>query len=260
MAGDEEGSTTQGASACGAGGGGAQLATGGFDLAGAGAWGGLRGSFPLAWGVPELPSRHGGAREPETPTSSGWASREQGPTLPLPLRSRNGGIRLCCAPAGAAGGDASPVANWFYWAAEGRFHRVLAAGRPSHPLPPRVFVPFRRRWEPLGGPGELAGGRRWSPFPQPPSPAVAAFPPWLCGDLAVPRSVPLTSTRPVAVSLGRGAVTWLAATGVPLRGPCGNPVSLPGPWSLLLPLWQVPVGGCCPQDTSQGGRSPPWVL
>lgn len=225
-----------------------------------GGWGGLRGSFPLPRGVPGLPWRHGSPREPETPPSSGWGSGEQQPTLPLPFRSRNGGIRLRCAPAGAAGGDATPVANWFYWAAEGRFHRVLAAGRPGHPLPPRVLVPFGRRWVPLGRPGELAGGRRWSPFPQPPSPAVAAFPPWLCGDPAVPRSVPLTPTHPVAVSLGRGAVTWLAAAGEPLRCPVVGPVSLPGPWSLLLPLWQVPTGGCCPQHTSRGGCSPPWVL
>lgn len=250
MAGDEEGSTTQGASVCGAGGGGAQLATGGVDPVGAGAWGGLRGSFPLAWGVPELPSRHGGAREPETPTNSGWASREQRPTLPLPLRSRNGGIRLCCALAGAAGGDASPVANWFYWAAEGRFHRVLAAGRPSHPLPPPVFVPFRRRWEPLGGPGELAGGRRWSPFPQP-EPGSGSVP-----SVAV-RGPRCSQKRPPDIHTSRGGFTGAGCCH--LAG-CGGSAPERSLWQSRVPAWSLapaPLAGPCGGLLSPG-HLPGW--
>lgn len=84
------------------------------------------------WGVP---------RDQKNPAAQGGGSTEQGLSLPLPFWGRNGAIWLCCAPDGVVGGDAAPVADWFYWVAGGRFHRVLAAGWVAAPAPPVTCSP-----------------------------------------------------------------------------------------------------------------------
>lgn len=82
-----------------------------------------------------MPSRHGGRQGPgiSTTAQSGGLA-EQGPSVPLPCRGRKGGIRQRCAPAGVAGGDASPVGDWLYWGLEAGLGTLSLGGRRGDPL------------------------------------------------------------------------------------------------------------------------------
>lgn len=93
------------------------------------------------------------------------------------------------------------------------------------------------------------------------APAVAASPPWLCRDPAVPRGVPLTRMsrggfsgvlRHAWLQLGGTEIfLWDRVPYVPAKSLVPAPATLAasGPhWGLLSP------------PPSRGGRSPPWAL